>query len=181
MKSYNQIDSDTKIGLNVNVIADSDVNRNLEKIENETLQQKWNILEKSHLIESIHTCNYDLNDNIRNDVQLAKNWNTMEMANDVNVNGVNDDNECDGAAALEVLQMTQTNEKSISIKNRTNDNIEAECNEHMTKYKRQTNIINESYRSYSNYQRHHDSHTLYGFVQPMKTQCKTTGECLYIL
>lgn len=87
-----------------------------------------------------------------------------------------------GAASIVMNQhpTVQFDEKSISIKNRSNASAAPVSSVRYTKYKRQTNIINDSSRAYSNdHRRHHQSNTLFEIIRPMKTQCKTTGECLY--
>lgn len=202
----NKFDSDSGLWVNANAVAcadevadayanemtgadiDDDINWNLERTENEALQHKWNNLgnatKKSLISSSIYNSNYDLNDNnTLNGFQSVENRNAMASMRGLPID-VNDDD--DGASgggatggALEPIQSTNRNdEKSISIKNRSNANLRTApmSNVRSTIYKRQTNIINDSSRACRNDRRRHHSNTLFESVQPMKTQCKTTGE-----
>lgn len=169
---------------NVNVNVDGDVNWNLEQTENEIQQQKWNILgnatKKSLISSSIYNSNYDRNDNTLNGFQSVENPNGMvSMRGSTNdVNDDDDDNASNGGGAAALQPTIETDEKSISIKNRFNANLRTATMAEVrsTRYTQQTNIINESSRTYTDDRQCHHSNTLFESVQPMKTQRKTTGE-----
>lgn len=129
-------------------------------------------VKKSLLPEPIYNSNYDLNDNTSNDFQSVKNRNAMESNETLN--------DANGAAALDTsLQPMRIDEKSISIKNRSDDSA---CNVRSASNKRQTNNINDSFQAYCSTDRRQqqqrlNSKSAFESVRPMKTQCETYCKC----
>lgn len=161
-------------------MSENDVRWNLEQTINKTLQSKWNVTmgnisKKSLFPSSIYNSNYDLTDNTSNDFQSVENRNAI-ASNPAFI-------DVNGAASLEMLQSIamQSNEKSISIKNRC-DGYPASSNLRLAGNKRQPNNsdgIRPQSCSLDNGQRRrrlNNTKMTRASVPPMKTQCETLCE-----
>lgn len=182
-----------------------DDNVNLEQTINKTFQRKWNDVENSSEkilnTNSICSSNHNLSDSTLNGFQSVNNRNeTASMGGGQTNRGFacnwdNDWGNGDGGAAasgatsiaMSQQSMIQSDEKSISIRNRC-DGATA-LSERSYRYNRQTanrssmhhsNNNNQSAagQPWSNNRYRHSSNSLFESVRPMKTQCETTGQLL---
>lgn len=178
-----------------------DDNVNLEQTMDKTFQRKWDDVGKSSEkilnTNSICSSSHNLSDSTLNVFQSVNNRNgtSTSMGGQINHGYAcawdNDGGSCNGAAsgatsiAMDQQLMIQSDEKSISIRNRC-DGATA-LNERPTRYNRQMHnnrsmhsINNQSGagQPWSNNPPRQSSNALFESVRPMKTQCKTTGQSL---
>lgn len=156
-----ELDVESKYWIDAN---EPDVNSNLEHTITETLQRKWDVMientsKKLNTPNSIYNSNYDLNENTLNGFQSSENRNSV-APRDLDI-------DAGGAAALDVLQSLQNDEKSISIKNHSGNARRNRC---WTTYE-----FSQACRSGGG--ESNTSNTLSSSVQPMKTQCESNCEC----
>lgn len=193
------------IDLDVDDDNDDD-NVNLEQTMNKTFQRKWDDVGKSSKkilnTRSIYSSNQNLSDSTLNGFQSVNNRNGTASASASMDGQINHGFACDwgngdggsgsgnGAASIAMDQqpMTQSDEKSISIRNRC-DGATALNVHRSTRYNRQMGNRSNMHNSNNNNQsaagqpwpndrQRQSSNALYESVRPMKTQCETTGQSL---